>query len=278
MKRILIILLMCVCSFGYANQAQIDPSFSPVRDAKRCGQRAFIRPPEALHPNMQGPLSNPDDVGPIRQYPGFAVERQGSVLASVATLFCGGRPSAIPRLVIPIVADPLKGVLGSRLRPHVGIECGEVVDPPFADGNPAAAVVVECRIVRDEAPALHLAPGGVFRRMVSLPQVAVSVVGLPSPFQATARGCFPGSKLGLRDDSAPPTITLADPSALLGVRWFQVFRDSDEPSEALTDEGKKAGAAHSLGSQGSLLSAGPVRSRRVFPHSSGLLNFIVEGP
>jgi hypothetical protein len=76
------------------------------------------------------------------------------------SLFSGGRPPAVARLIVTIVVLPINGQL-SRPRPHVGEEIDERIAPTVANGDSASPVAMEPGGFWIEAPGLHPGPDGV---------------------------------------------------------------------------------------------------------------------
>lgn len=95
-----------------------------------------------------------------------AVVRDINIAARVIRLLRRRRPSAVARLVVPIVVYPIDRRT-VRARTHVREERREVFAPAIADSNSTAAVVAICAIGRIAASLSHRAPNTVFRRQTA---------------------------------------------------------------------------------------------------------------
>lgn len=116
---------------------------------------------------MQTPL-----LGPFSYAALFPTNRQDSVVARVAGLFFGGKPSAVLGLVVSIRVDPVKSK-SLRARPHVCQEISEQT-PPFAHRDTTSPVARVSNVVGVGASLDHAPPSVVLRGGSSAPCGTVS--------------------------------------------------------------------------------------------------------
>lgn len=88
-----------------------------------------------------------------------------TVPSKIAHLLCVGSPSAIPRLVIPVIVNAINGMLGRRLWTHISIKVRKGGLPSFANGNPATAPKLKIFPVFVITPPKHSDPSSVLRRV-----------------------------------------------------------------------------------------------------------------
>lgn len=86
----------------------------------------------------------------------------------VVVLFNTRCPSAVLRLVVPIVVDTVDRVLVVRSSPHVFEEVFVGSLPAFTDTDPTRAVVLEELVFRVRATRQHVRPGAVLRRLFAV--------------------------------------------------------------------------------------------------------------
>lgn len=134
----------------------------PVGSSYRNSQHKFNRPAkfEAIKDDVfrQACL-----LGPLNNAHRFAVEREASVVATVALLFFVYYPAAILWAVAEVVVSSIKRVLVGWTRAHVRVEVLET-EPPLAHGDAAASVIAPGMVRFCAATAKHIAPHSVFFR------------------------------------------------------------------------------------------------------------------
>ena len=101
-----------------------------------------------------------------------------TIRALIAGLFCASRPTAIPRLIVAIIVDPLKRVFGRGSSPHVGKKRDIGSAPPFAHDDAATAVIDESFVIGVQTSIPDSAPCRVFRCAMSFPGVAMNLVSI----------------------------------------------------------------------------------------------------
>jgi len=101
----------------------------------------------------------------------------------VALLLFSECPSAIARLVVSVVLDPINRVLGRWTRTHIREEGLKRPLPSTADTDAAPAVEVIARMLRVVATLAHAVPDVVLRGVG--PTVLVVVIALAGPSRAT---------------------------------------------------------------------------------------------
>lgn len=92
----------------------------------------------------------------------------------VVVLFNTCCPSAVLRLVVPVVVDAVDRVRVARSSPHVFEEAFVGSLPAFTDTDPTRAVVLEELVFRVRATRQHVRPGTVLRRLFAVGAFTVS--------------------------------------------------------------------------------------------------------
>ena len=147
-------------------------------------------------------------------------------------LFNPCSPSDIPRLVVAVVLDPVKGVLWRWPRAHRGEKRVEGDQPLIAHTNAAAAVMLEAHHVRIQATLFHRRPDPIFdwMRMVSAPprtaarcrQVMHETMktndALPAAIASTAHHTKATAPDRVSEYSQPSK-SLPPEAVLIGVHW-----------------------------------------------------------
>lgn len=129
-------------------------------------QSPFDGPAVFANAHSQCPAFQVVLCGPFRQQFGFSVERQVAITASIVRLRFVGRPSTVPRLVVPVVIDAFDAdAVSLRFRPHVGEERLEGHSPAVADRDSATTVSVVGWVAGVAASLNHGLPGLVLRRV-----------------------------------------------------------------------------------------------------------------
>lgn len=140
--------------------------------ARRRGQGAVYAPP-ALQSLRDRAVPQSDFTGPHRHGLRHAIERYQATRSFVVSLFLQCSPSYIPRLIVAIHVNPVDGVRGRGLAPHVSKELLVTIAPCIRKANAPTAVVGEVCVVGIEAALLHLMPRHVFRRNRSVSRISV---------------------------------------------------------------------------------------------------------
>ena len=122
-------------------------------------------PPPSDNASIQCPLGNALAPRPLPQTKRFARKPQVEGSGIIPRLRRGACPPAIPRLIVPVVVNPVNAVLGRRLPAHVGQEVLEGANPPVAYLDAPTPVPAPRRLARVGATFLHGYPGVPFRAM-----------------------------------------------------------------------------------------------------------------
>lgn len=110
---------------------------------------------------VERPRGNSELSAPLGDGLRLAVDFNVPANATVPHLLCAGGPAAVLRAIVAIVVLPVQGVPRCWGLAHIGSERLEAFCPPFADLDPAPAVVGEACAGGVEASALHLQPNAV---------------------------------------------------------------------------------------------------------------------
>lgn len=86
------------------------------------------------------------------------IESKYPVASLIIGLLLVGGPADIPRFVVPVGVDAIKGVLGARTRPYVVDKRGEVTPPFIADNDSTATVESIPGVIGVVTPRPHLDP------------------------------------------------------------------------------------------------------------------------
>lgn len=155
--------------------------------------------------------------------------------ALVAVLLVPRRPSAVTRLVVPIVILAVDRVFGRRAEPHVGQEVLEGVQPPVADANAAATVVLERRVVGVGTTRLHFRPHLVLGR-APVVVATTTMLEIPLPhnivLMASATESGSAAKVVAINGSACSAVATTQPECSGGLRVADVVQHQ-QPSESL---------------------------------------------
>jgi hypothetical protein len=127
---------------------------------------ALNRPTIVESPPKCAPLQ-PGDFRPALNCKCHPIARDKVVPSGIAGLLSWCRPSAIVRLVIAVIIDPVNRVEGRRALAHIGQKRRKGVQPLFAYGDSAPAVVFIIPMLRAVTSTLHALPRRVFRRVAS---------------------------------------------------------------------------------------------------------------
>ena len=119
-------------------------------------RKCFVDGPPATDTFLNHTAGNPNAVAPIGKRKRDAVVRNEAVVRPVPRLSFDIRPSAILWRVRTVVVDSVKRT-AERRRAHVRVEVVGV-EPPFAHGNTAPAVVLPVLVRRVRAAMDHLRP------------------------------------------------------------------------------------------------------------------------
>jgi hypothetical protein len=172
-----------------------------------CRQCLLSRPaiPESML-DRSPPDARP--LGPLRQAQRFPMQRQNPAIATVPGLFFSRGPANVLWFVVPIVVDPLYGVLGGRTAPDVGQELFKATAPALADRDAPSAVAWIRMIGWAQASPFDFGPTGVLRRW-SRPSRCLPVAG----YHATS------DRIPLHRE---PPFVLPTPGALARCRGFNL--------------------------------------------------------
>lgn len=149
-----------------------------------------------------------DDIGPSCQRLRFPSEGQGPVPTNVPALLFRGRPSAIPRFVVPVVVDPLDRMSTRRARAHIGQERVEA-QPARINCDATSTVSRPCGVRGHGAAMEHGSPGPVLR--ASRPAVCDGLLAqllVPAP----TRPRLAAPEIRGRHRVRRPAITAAQPA------------------------------------------------------------------
>lgn len=162
---------------------------------------------------IQGCSRNPNKVGKVFDRRGAAIPHHAFPL--VGGLLRQGGPSAISRLIAPIVVDAVKRRPGGT-RPHVGQERLKRGGPAGAHADPSPTISREL-FVRGVRTTLFRAPP---RLMFRGKRKAVVSWASADTFDAHAPAArsVAGRKLVARGDGRPATVTHAFPAGSLATR------------------------------------------------------------
>ena len=86
------------------------------------------------------------------------------IALSIIGLLFRRSPSAIRRLIVSVIIDPINTMLAGWSFIHVSKETGERFAPFFTDGNAFATITRVCRIIGIAASLNDIKPGNVFWR------------------------------------------------------------------------------------------------------------------
>lgn len=174
---------------------------------------------------------NPKLLGPCGEALAFSVEIIVSIGARVSHLLAACRPAAVSWLVVSIVVNAVNLFAGGPLT-HIGKEVFKRMNPPFANGYSATAVVMVLYAVGVIAPILHGSPRAVCATGVSPLSLMGVAVFRHEPaddfgLQASARLSVSAAKNGGANDGFFPANTKASPP---GARFSSI--NSLQRSEA----------------------------------------------
>jgi hypothetical protein len=146
---------------------------------------------------------------PLNNCFGLSIVRQKAACPSVSSLFSPCRPSAVSRLVVPVVVDAFDCVLGSWLRSHVCKKGLKRVNPAITNLDSATAVKRKGLVFRIQDTRFHRAVANVFRRAAK----AVRFLSFPAQFRrkAATAFCSQSPQLISTDNTICPTFTPAVP-------------------------------------------------------------------
>lgn len=117
----------------------------------------FYGPAQLVEANAQRLRRYASLARPLSYGHGFTFMGQAAVVALVSALLKACSPTAIPRLVVAVVIDAIKGVIWRRTRPHaLGKYLG--VMPLRANQYSPPSVVLEGVVLRIVAPLHHQVP------------------------------------------------------------------------------------------------------------------------
>jgi hypothetical protein len=136
--------------------------------------------------------------------------------ARIFELLLGGRPSAIPRLVMSVAVNSINRMLRRRPGTHIGIEGLETVSPSAAYANASGSVEFVGNVRLVFAPLDHAPPYSVLgsRSRESMRRVRF----LCSLFAvAPTTRCVAGLKVGHADHDVGATVANAIHSANCGI-------------------------------------------------------------
>jgi hypothetical protein len=139
-----------------------------------------------------------------------------SRLLSVVGLFPSGRPSAITRLVVPVVVDPVEHQVGRRSASHVGDKRLEALAPALAHSDSASpvALVIERRWPITAIP--HGAPDSIFGPSSSDSCSSMAKVDFPASFKVptktSAAAQMPGPQILRPRNLVSSAFAFAEPS------------------------------------------------------------------
>jgi hypothetical protein len=109
------------------------------RDAAK---QDLVHGPTSLMPAHESARREAKARRPRRDAKRYAVVREQHVAAPVASLLDPGRPSAVSGLVVPVVVDPIDGVIIAGPPAHIGNEQREGRVPSLANSNPPATISI----------------------------------------------------------------------------------------------------------------------------------------
>jgi hypothetical protein len=89
---------------------------------------------------------------------GYAINGQSLVCSGVVRLFQMGSPAAITRLIVAIVVNSIKGVLGRGRIAHIFKKSFKTILPPVAHGYSSATILGVVRAGWEKTPRLHCEP------------------------------------------------------------------------------------------------------------------------
>lgn len=103
-------------------------------------------------------------LAPCGQASRLPVDCDETGMPRIAGLLASGCPAAVVRRVIAIVVNAVDFVFAVGLRPKIGHEIGERIQPLLTNGYPATAVVRPADILGIAASGFHTGPASEFRR------------------------------------------------------------------------------------------------------------------
>lgn len=142
----------------------------------RLGQSFFNAPVSAINTAQYGAVFNPKLSRPLGYSLGFSIKSNQIVSALIRHLLLHSRPSAVSKLVVPVVVDPVDGELIAVTLSNVGKKVREVL-PSLAHLNTAPAVYRIFVVIRILASRLHIAPAIVCaRRLLGVASIAYAML------------------------------------------------------------------------------------------------------
>lgn len=217
--RILTILLL----FGVGSLRAQNGTVALRRLLNRRRQGAFNRP-AGFEAHTQGQVGQSKRSSPLRHGLLDALKLKDVITASVVRLFRDGRPTYVPRFVMPVVVRmAIKAVLSRWARPDVAEEGSKGVTPLVADANPAPAVAFVALILRVVTALPHVRPRTVLSAARHAVRSRAKSTGLRIQASTAPRGAH-RQQIALAE-RALPTHALAPPPRLAVQAWATVDHD-----------------------------------------------------
>jgi hypothetical protein len=91
-----------------------------------------------------------------------------SLFPSIPHLLAARCPAAVPRFVVAIIVDTVQRMNFGWALSHIDQEIRKRVPPTLADNNSASAITMVHRLAGIPAPAIHIEPCSIFRRLFVL--------------------------------------------------------------------------------------------------------------
>lgn len=144
----------------------------------------------------------------------------------VDSLFASGSPSAIGRLVIAVIVDPVKRMCGCGPRSHVVGEGDVRVPPALAHGNASPAISGEAGVVRSFTSVDHVGPHPV----VSLSRLTVRGASGGELFSVETTTRTGSGQVGRLDRGFRAAFAAAQIAWMLRVGWVALVGKNRQAS------------------------------------------------
>lgn len=133
----------------------------------RCLQKGLFHWPSSVEPTAKSREGLIQLDCPVLQKHRATVPCDGPTTPSITVLLLARGPSAVFRLIIPVVINAIKRMPARRTRPHVAQKVLETIKPPVAHRDTSPAVARKGLRGRTYTAMFHLRPRLVFRGTAS---------------------------------------------------------------------------------------------------------------